>query len=188
MASAADEMIRSHAALICSLPDGCFSEERVREHFHLRKKSGGTALRCAVTANNFAYTASLADFGPECCKRWPQIKPVMEELGKTPESEHPALNPEEIHLSPEEDEERPDWMKGVDSQRSYIRTNFPALSDALSDNSFTTSAGAIGRNNDKLKHQKLFQQPTTSTAVRDLTPSSTQRLVLPELLEQTTRP
>jgi len=155
MASAADEMIRRHAELICSLPQGCFSEERVREQFHLRKRGGGTALRCAVAANSFAYTASLADFGPECCKRWPHIRPVMEELGKSPDSEPSALNPEEIHLTPEETAERPDWMLDVDRQRSYIRA-LPGTEHVLSDNSFTTSAGAGGKREDRVKHQKLF--------------------------------
>ena len=74
-----------------------------------------------MAANNFAYTASLADFGHECCKRWPHIRPAMEELGKSQDVElAPATNPEEIHLTPDTGEERPEWMKDVDRQRCYI--------------------------------------------------------------------
>jgi hypothetical protein len=163
MASAVDEMIRKHAELICSLPEGCFSKERVREQLHLRKRSGGTALRSAVAANNFAYTASLADFGHECCKRWPHITPVMEELGKSPDSETPALNPEEIHLSPEKSAQRPDWMIDVDRQRRYIQA-LPGTEDVLSNTSFITSAGAGGDREDIVKHQKLFS--TADSAFR----------------------
>ena len=158
---AADTLSSSAHCLRAASPRNAFASNSISG----TKRGGGTALRCAVAANNFAYTASLADFGHECCIRWPHIKPVMEELGKSPplDSEHPAPNPEEIHLSPEESTERPDWMMDVDRQRRYIRA-LPGTEDILSDEPFINPPKAGGVHKDAVKHQKLFS--TADSAFR----------------------
>ena len=111
MATTADDLLRSYVARIASLPEGCFNNPRVRGQVHLSNKHGGPNIRSAEAANNFAYTASLADFGAECCLRWPHTKPVFDEASRSAEAP-PDPNPEAIAI---EQDDRAAWLKDLAS-------------------------------------------------------------------------
>jgi hypothetical protein len=121
MATTADDLLRSYVARIASLPDGCFNKPRVRGQVHLSNKHGGPNIHSAEAANKFAYTASLADFGAECCLRWPHTMPAFEEASRST-APPPDTNPEAIDI---ELDDRAAWLKDLASQRAHIHANYP---------------------------------------------------------------
>jgi hypothetical protein len=151
MATVADKMLREHAARICSLPADCFDNDRVKGQFHLSNKKGGPGIRSAVAANNYAYSASLADVGAECCKRWPHIIPALAEAQTAVSSCN--SNMEEISLSQGDDDRpaHPAWMQDLVKQRKHILSNYENTDVLLSDCSFTTRIAK-----QPVQHQKLL--------------------------------
>jgi len=153
MAAVADKMLRGHGARICSLPADCFDNDRVKGQFHLSNKKGGPGIRSAVAANNYAYSASFADFGVECCKRWPHIQPAFAEAQLAAST--CTSNTEEISLSLDDNDEpaHPAWIQDLVAQRKHILSNYENTDVLLADCSFTTRIAK-----DPFKHQKLFAE------------------------------